>query len=63
MVSRNSARSATLRAIGPCTDIGENKLLLVPRVTRPGEGRMPTTEDRVKFGEGLIGVMADAVLE
>src|SRR5438128_439177 len=47
MVSRNSARSAILRAIGPCTDIGENRLLLVPRVTRPGEGRMPTTEHSV----------------
>jgi hypothetical protein len=44
MVSRNSATSATQRAIGPCTDNGENRLFGVPRVTRPGEGRSPTTE-------------------
>ena len=43
MVSRNSARSGTLRAIGPCTDSGEKRLFDVPRVTRPGEGRRPTT--------------------
>ena len=35
---------ATLRAIGPCTDSGEYRLLDVPRVTRPGDGRRPTTE-------------------
>ena len=44
MASRNSATSATLRAIGPCTDSGANRLLDVPRVTRPAEGRRPTTE-------------------
>jgi hypothetical protein len=44
MVSRNSARSGTLRAIGPCTDCGDQRLLTVPRVTRPGDGRMPTVE-------------------
>jgi hypothetical protein len=44
MVSRNSATSLTLRAIGPCTDRGANGLFDVPRVTRPGEGRKPTTE-------------------
>ena len=44
MASRNSARSGTLRAIGPCTDRGAQRLLDVPRVTRPGEGLKPTTE-------------------
>src|SRR3954452_12707755 len=44
IVSRNSARSATLRAIGPCTESWLQRLLTVPRVTRPGEGRRPTTE-------------------
>ena len=32
-----------LRAIGPCTDSGAKRLFDVPRVTRPGDGRMPTT--------------------
>jgi hypothetical protein len=44
MVSRNSATSATVRAIGPCTDSGAKRLLDVPRVTRPADGRRPTTE-------------------
>ena len=44
IVSRNSARSATLRAIGPCTESGLQRLPTVPRVTRPGDGRSPTTE-------------------
>ena len=44
MVSRNSARSATVRAIGPCTESGAQRLFEVPRVTRPGDGRRPTTE-------------------
>ena len=39
IVSRNSARSGMLRAIGPCTDSGDNRLFAVPRVTRPGDGR------------------------
>src|ERR1700733_3695109 len=47
MASRNSARSGTLRAIGPCTDSGDHKLFDVPRVTRPGDGRNPTTEQYV----------------
>ena len=47
IVSRNSARSGTLRAIGPCTDSGDQRLFDVPRVTRPGEGRSPTTEQYV----------------
>ena len=34
----------TLRAIGPCTDRGANRLLDVPRVMRPADGRRPTTE-------------------
>ncbi len=44
MVSRKSARSGTLRAIGPWTESGEKRLFEVPRVTRPGDGRMPVTE-------------------
>ena len=44
MASRNSATSATVRAIGPCTESGANRLLEVPRVTRPADGRKPTTE-------------------
>src|SRR3954469_5225054 len=44
IVSRNSARSATLRAIGPCTESGLQRLPTVPRVTRPADGRRPTTE-------------------
>src|SRR5438477_3313661 len=44
IASRNSARSATLRAIGPCTESWLHRLPTVPRVTRPGDGRRPTTE-------------------
>src|SRR5215472_6559501 len=44
IASRNSARSATLRAIGPCTDSWLQRFPTVPRVTRPGDGRKPTTE-------------------
>ena len=44
VVSRNSATSATVRAIGHCTDSGANRLLDVPRVTLPADGRSPTTE-------------------
>src|SRR5690349_2341483 len=47
IASRNSARSGTLRAIGPCTDNGDHRLFAVPRVTRPGDGRSPTTEQYV----------------
>ena len=36
--------NGTLRAIGPCTDCGDQRLFEVPRVTRPGDGRMPTSE-------------------
>ena len=28
----------------PCTDCGDQRLFEVPRVTRPGDGRKPTTE-------------------
>ena len=35
------------RAIGPCTDSGEYRLFTVPRVIRPTEARMPTTEQNV----------------
>src|SRR5262249_12275763 len=31
----------------PCTDSGDHRLLDVPRVTRPGDGRRPTTEQYV----------------
>src|SRR5881398_2494906 len=44
IASRNSAKSATLRAIGPCTESWLQRLRTVPRVTRPGDGRRPTTE-------------------
>jgi hypothetical protein len=36
----NNATSATVRAIGPATPIGDQ---LAPRGTRPGDGRNPTT--------------------
>src|SRR5579864_858543 len=44
IASRKSARSATLRAMGPCTASGLHRLPTVPRVTLPGDGRSPTIE-------------------
>ena len=46
-VCSSRVRSRTLRAMGPCTEFGANRLLDVPRVTRPTEGRSPTTEQYV----------------
>ena len=43
VVSRNSATSATVRAIGPCTDSGANRLLDVPR---DAAGRWPQAHHR-----------------
>ena len=41
MASKSSARSSTLRAIGPSTPRVESILLKTLAATRPGEGRMP----------------------
>ena len=43
MTSKNSARSRTLRAIGPSTASVWNGSWFGPDGTRPGEGRRPTT--------------------
>ena len=45
MVSRNSATSATVRAIGPCTLSGENRLFGVPRETLPEVVDSPTLKE------------------
>ena len=41
MALRNSATSATVRAIGPDTESGDHEVDSL--ATRPGEGRSPTT--------------------
>src|SRR5882724_9573718 len=47
MASNNSARSSTLRAIGPCTDRLRSILKAGECATRPILGRMPTTPQKL----------------
>src|SRR5262245_50064941 len=47
IASNSSARSATLRAIGPSTPSVASILLNTETATRPGEGRMPTTPQKL----------------
>src|SRR3546814_1932820 len=46
IASRNSAQSATVRAIGPCTASGLKARDVTPRGTRPAVGRSPTTPQK-----------------
>jgi len=47
MASNSSARSSTLRAMGPSTPSVESILEKTLAATRPGEGRMPTTPQKL----------------
>ncbi len=47
MASSNSARSSTLRAIGPCTVRLRSILAIGVRATRPTLGRRPTTPQKL----------------
>ena len=47
MASSSSARSSTLRAIGPCADSVRSILALGVRATRPTLGRMPTMPQKL----------------